>query len=152
MKLANFLKPDRIILGLPEGEQKVIFEKLMQPLVDDKTVTDPTMFLSDLTNREAEITTAMDNGVAIPHARSHVVTRLALVVGVAGKNGIKFNPASDTDYWLFFCIAIPSFAPTSHIPLLRHLATFSGDPKRVDKAKGYKTPTGLINFIGSFKT
>ena len=148
MNLSNFLDADRILLGLTADNQEAALKNLISPMVKAGFVTDSELLLEDLQKREAEITTVIDNGVAIPHARSHSVKRLTLVVALAGEQGIQFNPENECH--LIFCIAIPHFAPTSHLPLLQLLAKFSYDSKRVKKVLGYKTITGVNKYLSSF--
>jgi mannitol/fructose-specific phosphotransferase system IIA component (Ntr-type) len=151
MNLKPFLTADRIIMDVQSGSQRDIFTALIQPLIDAEIVTDADEFLADLERREAECTTVMDHGVAIPHARSHAVKRLGLTVGlVPAADGISFDPDSDPVI-LFFCIAIPSYAPTAHIPLLQALAKFSRDDKRVAKVLVSKTPAVAARYLSSFK-
>ena len=151
MNIKTFLDTDRILLGFTAENQKTALEKLVSPLVKGGFVTDSEVFLNDLQRREDEITTVIDNGVAMPHARSHSVNRLVLAVGLANEEGIQFGPNDETECRLIFCIGIPHFAPTSHLPLLQLLAKLSHDPKRVDKILSYKTATGVINFLTAFK-
>ena len=148
MNLSNFLDVNRILLGLTADNQETALKNLISPMVKAGLVTDSELLLEDLKKREAEITTVMDNGVAIPHARSHSVNRLTLVVAIAGEKGIRFNPENECH--LIFCIAIPHFAPTSHLPLLQLLAKFSYDSKRVKKVLSYKTITGVSKYLSSF--
>jgi mannitol/fructose-specific phosphotransferase system IIA component (Ntr-type) len=152
MNLSPFVKPERIILALHADSQRETLQKLIQSLVAADIVTDEEEFLRDIERREAEVTTVMENSIAIPHARSHAVRRLGLAIGITGElGGIRFNPESDAESKLLFCIAIPSFAPTSHIPLLQSIAKFSHDPKRVEKILKSKTPAGAARCLVSFK-
>lgn len=150
MNLKTFLAADRIIVDMPATNQREVLECLVEPLVANDIVTDRDQFLADLESREAQITTVMDNGVALPHARSHAVRRLGLSVGLAPA-GIQFNPESDVLSRLFFCIAVPSFAPTAHMAMLQVLAKFARDPKRVEKLLASKQPGIANRYLGSFK-
>jgi mannitol/fructose-specific phosphotransferase system IIA component (Ntr-type) len=151
MNLKPFLTADRVIMDVQPGSQHDILAALIQPLVDAEVIADTDAFLADLERREAECTTVMDHGVAIPHARSHAVKRLSLTVGlVPTEGGISFDTDSDPVI-LFFCIAIPSYAPTAHIPLLQTLAKFSRDETRVAKILASKTPAVAARYLSSFK-
>jgi len=150
MNLKNFLSADLIVVDMTAENQREALNALVAPLVKNDIVTDATQFLEDLEAREAQITTVMDNGVALPHARSHAVRRLGLAVGLAPQ-GIQFNPESDVLSRLFFCIAVPSFAPTAHMPMLQTLAKFARDPKRVEKLLASKQPGIANRYLGSFK-
>lgn len=151
MKLSNFLSADRIILNFAADSQRHALDQLVQPMIQHEAVRDPEAFIQDLLRREQEITTVMDNGVALPHARSHAVRRLALTVGIAAEPGIVFGEDGDLHSHLFFCIAVPAYAPTAHIPMLQLLAKFSRDPKRVEKLMKSKTPSVASRYLGNFK-
>ena len=151
INLKTFVDKDRIILGLSESSQKVILEKLITPLNKAGIISDTEQILRDLQQRESEITTVMGNGVAIPHARSHAVKRLGLSVGLVENDGIQFNEEIDTPCRLIFCIVIPAFAPTSHMPLLQLLAKFARDPRRVEKMLQFKTAVSISRYLTAYK-
>jgi len=150
-KIKPFISAQRIVLGVGGRSQREIFESLIAPLVKEDIVTDPEQFLADLARREAEVTTVMDNGVALPHARSRAVRRLALSVGITAEEGVKFDPESEQVTRLFFCMAVPAFAPTAHIPLLQSLAGFARDEARVGKLVAVKTPGAASRMLSQFR-
>lgn len=150
MKITTLLKPENVILELKAATQKEALEKLIEPFAANQVVNDTDKFLADLIRREAEISTVMENGVAIPHARSTSVTRLGLVIGLTDEAGIQFNPDGEIESRLFFCIAIPLFAPSSHIPLLRTLAQFSKDPKRLERITKSKTKASVVKYLAAY--
>ncbi len=151
MNLSTFLAADRIVLGLTAATPREVLEKLVDPMVKADIVSDPERFLADLERREAEITTVMENGVVIPHARSNAVKRLGLCVGIASEPGIIFNPEAGVLSRLFFCIAVPAFAPTAHMPLLQRLAKFAREPQRVERLLKSKTASIGSRYLGSYK-
>ncbi len=152
MKLKPFIMSDRIILGLNDGSQEDVLRQLIQPLVDaGNLISDPDKFIHDLLEREKQVTTVMENGVAFPHTRSEAVNRLCLTVGVAEPDGIHFNPENDAVSRLFFCIGVPAFAPTAHIPILQSLASFAREEKRVERLLGSKTPSQITRSLGNYK-
>ncbi len=153
MKLKPFVITERIILGLENGDQRHVLKQLVAPMAAAGNIlADEEQFLDDLIAREEEVTTVMENGVAFPHARSAVVNRLCLTIGVADEeNAVTFNPESDMTSRLFFCIAVPAFAPTAHIPILQSLATYARDLKRVERLLKSKTPSQVVKKLATFK-
>ena len=151
MNLKNFLSSDNILLHLSASNQIEMLTQLIAPMIKSEAVAEEKTFLQDLLRREGEITTVIEHGVAIPHARSIAVRRLSLVVGLTDENGVAFNPDSDINCSLFFCIAIPSFAPTSHLPLLQLLAAFAHNSKRLEKLVQCKTPRAVSKILCAFK-
>jgi mannitol/fructose-specific phosphotransferase system IIA component (Ntr-type) len=125
------LSREHIVFELAGASRRDILRALTEPLAAESAVTSIEEFLNDLEAREDEITTQIGDRVALPHARSAAVRRLALVVGIADKSGLAFNPEVSETCRLFFLIGVPALAPTAHLPLLQHLANFAHDSQRV---------------------
>lgn len=151
-KIKPFIAAEKVILDLVPGDRRQILAQLVAPLVADGHVTDADLFLADLERRESQMTTVMDNGlVAIPHARSHAVRRLGLCVATAAAPGLRFDADSQHFTRVFFCLAVPSFAPTAHIPLLQSLARFARDPERIEKLLASRTPGVAARYLAQFR-
>ncbi len=150
--IAPFISAQRVILLAPApGQPRDLLRELIGVLAAEELVTDPELFLGDVERREAQVTTVMDNGVAFPHARSHAVRRLGLSLAIVAEPGLRFDPESEVRSRLFFCLAVPSLAPTAHIPLLQALARFARDPKRVEKLLSSRTPGTAARYLAAFK-
>lgn len=151
MNLKTFLPPKQIILDLAGDSLESILSNLTSPLCEKGVVDDQDLFIADLLRRESEVTTAMENGVAIPHARSNAVLQLGITVGITAGDGILLSAENEEKTRLFFCIAVPSFAPTCHLPLLQKLAKFAREKRRVEKLISCATPAIAARYVGSFK-
>ena len=95
--------------------------------------------------REAILGTAVEHGLAFPHARGVEGGGLALAMGISRK-GVKFNPKAPGLSHLIFFIAIPTAANAFYLKLLSGLAqTFNGAEARKtlmaeeDRKKLWKT-------------
>ena len=151
MYLKALISPDRVVLHLKGGNRREILEALVGTLEKDHILTDADAFIGDLEKREEEITTQVEAGVAFPHARSSAVRRLALVVGIADEPGLVFNPDVSEPCRIFFLIAVPSLAPTAHLPLLQKLANFAHNPKQTKKLLNCDSTTQAVRCLKSFK-
>ena len=160
MDLTRLLPPNHTIINLSPSSREDALRQLAQPLVDSGIVTDIDEFCTDLEIREQQITTVIGNAVAIPHARTKSATRLGLTVGLLeeGKT-FKFSDDEEAEEGeeveeinLLFMIAIPSFAPASHLPLLQHLARFVRYEKKLTKLLKSRTPAAAAKYLHSFKS
>ncbi len=151
MDLSRLLPTTHVMTNFSADSRRNIFTALAKPLVEDALITDPHQFIHDLEERESQITTQLDKGIAIPHARSHAVRRLALSVGISNGAGLVFNESLPEPCRVFFLIAIPAFAPTAHLPLLQHLASLAKSDKHLNKLLAAKTPAQAARAIIGFK-
>ncbi|MCM8535416.1 MAG: PTS sugar transporter subunit IIA [Lentisphaeraceae bacterium] len=154
MDLTRLLPASHCVVNMTATTRAEALEQLMQPLVDTGIITDADEFTNDLERREQQITTVVGNGVAIPHARTQSATRLGLSVGFLPEGTqLKFSDEEEVEEVnLLFMIAIPSFAPASHLPLLQHIAKFIRYEKKVAKLMRSKTPAATAKYLHSFKT
>ena len=154
MDLTRLLPANHCLVNISPINREDAYKQLIQPLVDTGIIVDPEQFLTNLEDREKQITTVVGNGVAIPHARTVSATRLGLSVGFLPEgNSFKFSDEDSVEsVSLMFLIAIPSFAPASHLPLLQHIAKFIRYDKKVAKLMKSKTPAATAKYLHSFKT
>lgn len=152
MDISRLLPATHAIVNLDSSTRQEALSLLVKPLVYTGIITDEDEFATDLEEREQQITTVIGNGVAIPHARTKVASRLGLTVGIMGEGqSLKFCDDPEVEpVNLIFLIAIPSFAPASHLPLLQHIAKFVRYEKKVAKLLKSKTPAAAAKYLISF--
>ena len=150
MKLKPFVTSERIVIGLEAGQRRAILEQLIQPLMDSDCIADRDAFLNDLEEREEQVTTVLENGVAFPHARSNAINRLCLTVAVDNE-GLSLNDDSGVKSQVFFCIGVPLRTPTAHMPILQTLATYVNDEKRLERLAACTTPSQVVRCLANYK-
>ena len=154
MDLTRLLPAEHCLVNISPATREDAYKQLMRPLIDTGIINDADQFLANLEDREQQITTVVGSGVAIPHARTVSATRLGLSVGFLPEGEtFKFSDEEGIEEVnLLFMIAIPSFAPASHLPLLQHIAKFIRYDKKVAKLMKSKTPAASAKYLHSFKT
>lgn len=126
---------------------------MIEPLVASGIVTDAEQFLKDTLIREEQMTTVAGHQVALPHGRSSAVSRLGLSVLLLDENEEQLfvEGESESSVKVIFLIAIPVMMPASHLPLLRHLAKFISQERRVGKLLKSRTSAAAVKYLLSFK-
>ena len=81
--------------------------------------------ISAVIDRELQASTAMGNGVAIPHAKISGLDKAAVVIGIS-RLGIDFG--GDEKSRIFFLVLAPADKPSEHIQLLSSIARLSSSP------------------------
>ena len=121
MKIIELLNKECIALdqNLPTKEE--VWRGLAERLYQSGAVADVDQYLRDVAQREAEGTTGVGFGVAIPHAKSNAVKTAAL--GMARLTaGVEVASLDGTKADLFFIIAAPLHADNLHLKALSKLA------------------------------
>ena len=151
MDLTRLIPAAHCVLHIKATTRDEIIRETMQPLIDSGIVSDAVGSMERLIERENQITTVIGNGVAVPHARTTHASRLGLVLGILDEP-VNFSDDPDAEpVQVIFLIAIPSFAPVSHMPLLQHLASFVRYPRKVNKLISSKTQAAASKYLCSYK-
>jgi PTS system fructose-specific IIC component len=80
MDLKTLLPKEHILLDFSAANRAELFAACTAPLVASGIVTDAAAFEAALEAREQQVTTRLEEGIALPHARSAVAKRLGLVL------------------------------------------------------------------------
>lgn len=122
MQLGRFLRLDQIAFRLKSETKNEMLHELLSYLKTDKDFTeeDRKAFSDDLFERERALSTGLENGVAIPHARSAAVKSIKLVLGLKPE-GIDFDAFDKKHCNIFVLIASPLEGP--HLEVLSKIST-----------------------------
>ncbi|MGX7195856.1 PTS fructose transporter subunit IIABC [Enterococcus olivae] len=120
MKLEDLITSDNIILNLKGQNQTEVIDEMVQKLSENLIVTDAVAFKEAVWKREKEISTAIGDGIAIPHAQSEAVKKPAIIVG---RTLVGVDYGGEHTH-LIFMIAAPKNASNDHLTLLSKLSTF----------------------------
>ncbi|MDO9628478.1 MAG: PTS sugar transporter subunit IIA [Acholeplasmataceae bacterium] len=98
----------------------VLFE-LAHYLHKENRIADTKLFLDDIYEREAIVSTGIGMKIAIPHAKSKHVLIPSVIFGKSEK-GIEFNSLDSKPAHLFFMIAMPEDSANQHLKVLALLS------------------------------
>lgn len=126
MKLRELLTADVVNLELESEAKDDILKELISLLaMDEKS---EGILFKTLKRRENLGSTGIGKGIAIPHCRSLVVTRLRLAYG-RKPLGVDFKAIDDQPVRNFFLIVAPPLEVSNqYLPVLGKIAQFAKDP------------------------
>lgn len=104
--VALHLRRDLYIPELRSRKKGSVLEELAASLATAGVTRSPEAIVDALKRREALGSTGLGKGLAVPHARSTLVSERALVVARSTK-GIEFDALDDTPVHLCFLIVAP---------------------------------------------
>lgn len=136
MELRDFFSEDAIRLELEGNTKDEILKELIGLLgLDDKS---EGMLFKMLKRRENLGSTGIGRGIAIPHCRSLVVSKLRVAFG-RKTEGVDFKAIDEKPVFFFFLIVAPPLEVSNqYLPVLGKIAQFSKEadvPERLLKLK-----------------
>jgi len=111
----NYIIPD-----LKSKTKEGVIQDLLSILVEDNTKIDFSYAFKELMKRENEMSTGLQDGVAIPHTKIEGIDKIICAVGIS-KSGIDFNSLDGKPSHIFFLILSP-IAGTNRLELLSQIA------------------------------
>ena len=131
MRLRELFTADAVKLDLQAKNKDDLLQELVSLLGLDKK-SEATLFKT-LKRREKLGSTGIGKGIAIPHCRSLVVSRLRLAYG-RKVEGMDFNAIDSAPVHNFFLIVAPPLEVSNqYLPVLGKIAQFCKDPDIPDQ-------------------
>ena len=131
MQLREFFQPDAIALELRGADKDAVLAELVGLLGMGERNAET--LLRVLQRRESLGSTGMGRGIAIPHCRSLVASRLRLAYG-HHHTGVDFQAIDGKPVNHFFLIVAPPLEVSNqYLPVLGRIAQFAKDPDVPDR-------------------
>lgn len=126
MNITDLLKKDTIQLNLRSRSKAEVIEELVDVLDRAGKLSDRNGYRDAILAREAQSTTGLGEGIAIPHAKTKAVKQPAIAFGRS--EGIDYEALDGQNSRLFFMIAAGEHANNEHLETLSKLSVFLMDP------------------------
>ena len=107
-------------LDLQSVTKDEVINELAEMFLSTGIIDDLEGFMGEIKNREALSSTALEEGIAIPHAKTKYVKKPALAFK-RKKKGIDYESLDGEPSTIFFMIAAPEDANNAHIETLARL-------------------------------
>jgi nitrogen PTS system EIIA component len=138
MHLKDFFSPDALTFNLRGSSKDEILAELVGLLRMDERSTGTLLRI--IQRRENLGSTGIGRGIAIPHCRSLVVSRLRLAFGRRAE-GIEYQAIDGKPVCHFFLIVAPPLEISNqYLPVLGKIAQFAKEPDVPDRLNGLGSP------------
>jgi len=127
VSLADYTRPALIVPRLREGDAAGIISELSQALQREGCVPDVLQFYQAALNQELLANSALDCGLAFPHARLSGIKRLQFAFGLTPEP-IVWGAKSSWRVQLIFLLAVPATDAAGYLNLLASLARLGQQP------------------------
>jgi PTS system fructose-specific IIC component len=122
----TFPSPYAVLLDVDAQDRAQLIHKLAASLTGCPDVVDLEAFTRQLIRREMDTPTGLENGCALPHARSSAVEEIVLVVG-RSRDPIDFGAQDGRPARLFFLFGVPEHCITQYLKLVARLSALLKD-------------------------
>ncbi|MFV0406483.1 MAG: fructose PTS transporter subunit IIA [Propioniciclava sp.] len=142
------ISADRVVLDVAATSQAEIFTAIAQRAVDLGIATDADDVVAGLQEREAEGTTGLMDGVAIPHAKRTSITEPAIVV-FRTRVPVAWESLDGDPIRLAISLLIPeNEAGTTHLKLLSQVARGLMNAEVRTRLVAAPTPAAVVAELG----
>ena len=150
MRIIDLITKDRILLGASAADKQDAIEKMVELQAKSGNLSDKEVYKQAILAREAMSSTAIEAGIAVPHAKSETVTAPSLCA-MTLKEGVDYGAMDGQPSDLFFMIAAPLNGDL-HLEILSHLMVLLMDPQFLAALRGAKDEAEFISVIDRFET
>ena len=149
MRIIDLLSTDRILLGASASTKADAIDQMVELQAKSGALKDKEAYKQAILAREQLSSTAIEAGIAVPHAKSDAVTAPSLCAMTLQK-GVDYGAMDGQPSDLFFMIAAPVDGDL-HLEILSHLMVLLMDPVFVSALRGAKNPQEFLAAIDRFE-
>jgi len=144
--LADCTRPGLIVPELHEQDTAGIISELSQLLLHQGLVPDVLPFYHAALNQELLCNSALECGIALPHARISGLKRLQFAFGRAPKP-VAWGAKGSWPVQLAFLLAVPATDAAGYLHLLASLARLGQQPERLARLRAAKNSAAILSVL-----
>ncbi len=146
MRITDLLKPEAVRIGATAATRDEAIDQLVALHVAVGNVTDAAAYKEGVLAREAEFSTAVGDGIAIPHAKVAAVAKAGLAA-MTVPGGVDWSAPDDAPCDLVFMIAAPEGENNVHLEMLAKLSALLMHEDFAAALRAAKTPEEFLATI-----
>lgn len=142
MNIKDLMIKDAMIMDLQATDKTGAIDEMVQKMYEAGRISDIETYKKGILAREAQTSTGLGDGIAMPHAKNAAVKE-ATVLFAKSKKGVDYEALDGQPTYLFFMIAAPEGANDTHLQALAALSRLLVDPDFVEKLKKANSPEAV---------
>lgn len=143
MKIQDLLNKKVMLLDLQATTKEAAIDEMINSLVDNGVVTDFDVFKAGIMGREAQTSTGLGDGIAMPHSKNAAVKEATVLFAKSNK-GVDYESLDGQPTDLFFMIAAPEGANDTHLAALAELSKYLMQAGFADRLRKVTSPDEVI--------
>ncbi len=150
MTIGELITEDLITDSL-QGENKFdVIAELLDLLVKKGLVKDRDTAYQDLVEREHYLSTGLENGLAVPHAKTSAANQLLISFGLS-RRGVEFDSLDGKPAHFIFLVLSPRDTSGPHIKILAQITRNFRNGEVGKKLLEAKSPKEILEIFKTFK-
>ena len=148
MKISYFLCKDEVTNDLSASTKSELITEMLVSLVDAGAIEKKhkNKVIEILMAREALGSTAIGQGIAIPHGKSDATTQLVAALGIS-KKGINFDSLDGEPAYIFFLLVAPADSAGPHLKALARVSRLLKDKFFRESLKHAKSKKEILDLM-----
>lgn len=150
MRLSDLLKEENITLNLQSSTKQAIIEELLDLAMASGNINNKQGALEGILKREELMSTGLEKGIAVPHAKTSAVDEMTMALGI-NKDGIDFDSADGQPSKLFFLLLAPEAAAGPNVKALGQIARLTSKSTFCEDLMDATSTAGVLDIIKQFE-
>ena len=143
MKIQDLLNKKVMLLDLQATTKEAAIDEMINSLVDNGVVADFDIFKAGIMAREAQTSTGLGDGIAMPHSKNLAVKEATVLFAKSNK-GVDYESLDGQPTDLFFMIAAPEGANDTHLAALAELSKYLMQDGFANRLRKVTSPDEVI--------
>lgn len=144
-QISKYLSVDSIAFIEPKSSDEAI-QSLVDRLYRNGIIHERALFTQSLLAREDQGSTAIGDGIAIPHARIAAYDEFFVAVGLIRSDNLKWDDKHASIHFVFL-IGGPNNCPEGYLQILSHLTTAVKNKEERAKLLSCQTPKDVLRCL-----
>lgn len=146
VKITDFMSEDLIQLNLKSKTKDEVLKELVDTIGKSENILDKEKCYEALVARERLGSTGIGKAVAIPHAKTDVVSNLTIGFGISS-SGIDFDALDDIKTNVFFVFASPIKDSQTYLKILARISRLIRNENFRNSLINAKTAKEILELI-----
>jgi len=121
VRIQDILQKNAVIINLEASNKTELLTQMAKYLASLYDIQNPALVIQKIIDREAEMSTGIGFGIAIPHARIESIDKVFMVAARSVK-GIEFEAIDEQPVHLIFMMLSPANASNQYTQILSALS------------------------------
>jgi PTS system nitrogen regulatory IIA component len=148
MQIMEFLSKKAIVTDIKSNKKEDVIRELVDALINSGDVEkrDRNKLIDALMARESLGSTAIGQGIAIPHAKCDCADKLVAAFGLS-KKGVDFDSLDGEPAHIFFLLVAPQDSAGPHLKALARISRLLKDKYFRDNLRTCEDDKAVIKII-----